>query len=169
MMRVALTVVLLALAGCGSRAERDAAQQPPPLPKGDFGPAKAGSGERVRPVAPPRRDPSAAVAAALEAGVVGVIGIDGAVGVRPSSLAVSSDGSLSQLRWSSWGSAHAVAEGRLRVLDCDPTCAGGGVDVIDARVRLSAPRLCGRATYFDRAAVAVGGRAPPVSYVRAPC
>jgi hypothetical protein len=162
-----LVVILaaVALVGCGS-AERQAAA---PLPKGDFGPVKPGSGARARPVAPPRKAPSGPVSAALEAGTVGVVGVDGAIGVRPASLAVSSDGSLSKLRWSSWGSGTAEGAGKLHVLDCDPTCAGGGVDVLDARIRLSAPRLCGRATYFDRAVVSVGGQSPPATYVRAPC
>ena len=109
------------------------------------------------------------MAAALSAGTVGVLGADGAVGVRPSRLDVSSDGTISHLQWSSWGAGSAEGAGELRLLDCDPTCAGGGVKVLDAKVKLSSPRLCGRATYFDRAVVSVGGQAPPASYVRAPC
>jgi hypothetical protein len=158
-----ILLALCCLAGCGG--EREAARQAPPLPKGDFGPVEPGSGERARPVAPPRRKPPAAVAAELEGGVVGVVGVDGAIGVRPSTLAVSSDGTIEGLRWSSWGSRDAVGRGRLRVLDCDPTCAGGGVDHVPVRIELSAPRLCGRDTYFDRAVLTAGARA----YVRAPC
>jgi hypothetical protein len=158
--------LVCAVAGCGG-AERAAA--PRPLPAGDFGPTKPGHGQRARPVTPPSRTPSSSVAAALAGGTVAVIGVDGAVGVRPASLLVSSDGTLSALRWSRWGSSSAEGTGRLHVLDCDPTCAGGGEQVLDARIRLSAPRLCGRAAYFDRAVVTVGGQSPPASYVRAPC
>jgi len=166
-MRRAAVIALLGalLAGCG--AEREAARGP--VPEGDFGPVTPGTGSRARPVAPPSKRPSAAVAAALSAGTVGVIGVDGAVGVRPARLDVSSDGTLSGLAWSSWGSVSATGTGKLRLLDCDPTCAGGGVAELDAKVRLSAPRLCGRATYFDKAVVSVGDGSPPVSYVRAPC
>ena len=162
-----LVVILaaVALAGCGGEHEAAA----PAAPHGDFGPVKPGSGTRARPVAPPAKGPTATVAAALEAGTVGVVGADGSVGVRPSSLDVSSDGALSKLRWSSWGSTAAEGTGRMRLLDCDPSCATGGVEVVEAKVRLSAPRLCGRATYFDRAVVSVGGRPPPATYVRAPC
>lgn len=171
MKRAALIpLVVLALAGCGGGAEREAGQPaPPPLPKGDFGPVEPGEGARARPVAPPEKKPAAPVAAALSAGTVGVIGASGAVGVRPSTLDVSSDGTISHLQWSSWGVGSAEGAGELRLLDCDPTCAGGGVKVLDAKVKLSSPRLCGRATYFDRAVVSVGGQAPPASYVRAPC
>ena len=160
MRRAVVILVAVLLAGCGG--EREAAHQAP-LPKGDFGPVEPGSGERARPVAPPRKKPPAAVAAELEGGIVGVVGVDGAIGVRPSSLAVSSDGTIEDLRWSSWGSTDAVGHGRLRVLDCDPTCAGGGVDHVPVRIQLSAPRLCGRATYFDRAVLTRGATA----YVRA--
>jgi hypothetical protein len=167
-MRRAAVIALLGalLAGCGG-GEREAAQRP--VAKGDFGPVTPGTGSRARPAAAPSKRPSAAVAAALSAGTVGVIGVDGAVGVRPAKLDVSSDGTLSGLAWSSWGSVSAIGTGKLRVLDCDPTCAGGGVEERDAKVRLSAPRLCGRATYFDKAVVSVGDGSPPVSYVRAPC
>ena len=169
MRRVAIIVGVCALlAGCGG-GEKEAAQQPRPLPKGDFGPVKPGSGERARPVAPPSKKAPAAVASELAGGMVGVVGVDGAIGIRPSKLAVSSDGTLEGVRWSSWGSTDAVGDGRLRVLDCDPTCAGGGIEQLEVKVKLSAPRLCGDATYFDRAVLSGGGANPPSSYVRAPC
>jgi hypothetical protein len=163
MRRAAILLALCCLAGCGGGAERE--QSARPMPKGDFGPVAPGKGERARPVAPPHKSTPAAVAAALDGGTVGVVGVDGAIGVKPSSLAVSSDGTIEHLRWSSWGSTDAVGHGRLRVLDCDPTCAGGGVDRVPVRIELSAPRLCGRATYFDRAVLTGGATA----YVRAPC
>jgi hypothetical protein len=169
MRRFFVILVVALLTGCGGGGEKEAVRQAPPRPKGDFGPVKPGSGERARPVAPPSRKPAAAIAAALDAGTVGVVGVDGTIGVRPATLDVSSDGKLERLRWSGWGSSAATGTGKLRVLDCDPTCAGGGVKVLDAKVELSEPRLCGRATYFDRAVVSAGGESPPASYVRAPC
>ena len=169
-MRAALAILALALAvaGCGAsdeRPERAAA----PLPKGDFGPTEPGTGTRARPDAPPLAKPAAEVAAALAAGTVGVVGVEGRVGVRPRALEISADGTLAGLRWEDWGDSSAVGSGTLRLRDCDPTCASGNIDELPATVRLSAPRLCGRATYFDRARVEVSAAAPPATYVRAPC
>jgi hypothetical protein len=176
-MRLAAAVLALALAlaACGSEAgerERPAAGVGGnPDPKGDWGPERPGSGERARPVAPPRKAPPAAVARQLEAGTVGVVGVEGAVGVRPASLEVSADGTLEDVRWVRWDASGAEGAGTLRVRDCDPSCASGGKDAYPATIRLSAPRLCGRAAYFDRARVELGAtEAPdPASYVRAPC
>jgi hypothetical protein len=170
MRRAAIVLAVCCLAGCGAGGEQ-AQDAPPgaPRPEGDFGPVAPGHGERARPVAPPRKQAPAAVTAELDGGTVGVVGVDGAIGVRPSSLSVSSDGMIEDLEWSSWGSSDAVGDGRMRVLDCDPTCAGGGVDHVRVRIELSAPRLCGRATYFDRAVLSGAGATPPTSYVRAPC
>jgi hypothetical protein len=163
-------VILLAIAlgGCGASAESEQAGGAGP-PKGDWGPSRPGSGERARPVAPPRRAPSEAVAAALDGGTVGVVGVEGAVGVEPRALDVSADATLGDLRWERWDATGAEGTGTLSVRDCDPTCASGGRDEHPATVRLSAPRLCGRSTYFDRARVEPAGAAPPIAYVRAPC
>ena len=168
-----ILVLVLALAGCGETEERDQGAAPP-VPKGDFGPDEQGSGERARPVAPPRKPPSATVASELDAGTVGVVGVEGVVGVRPASLDVSADGTLDDLRWQRWDSGGAEGTGTLNVRDCDPSCASGGRDSYAATIRLSSPRLCGCATYFDRAKVeldAAGAEAEgdPTTYVRAPC
>jgi hypothetical protein len=159
-------LVAALLAGCGG-GERAAATRP--VPTGDLGPEKSGQGEIPRPPAPPTKRPSAVVAQALASGVVGVVGIEGDVGVRPKRLLVSSDGTLEQLRWKDWGDSSATATGDLRLRDCNPSCASGGIDMPKATVELSSPRLCGRATYFDRATVSVTGEEPPTTYVRAPC
>ena len=164
----AIALLGVALAGCGSSGDEQSAA-PLPTPKGDFGPTKPGTGERHRPVKPPEKQPSASVAQALAAGMVGVIGVEGDVGVRPKQLDVSADGTLEQLEWESWGDTAATGTGQLRLRDCDPTCAGGGLDVLKASVKLSSPRLCGRETYFDRATVSIAGEEPPATYVRAPC
>ena len=175
-MRLALLglAVVLALGGCAATDEEPRSAAAPAVPKGDWGPERPGSGERARPVAPPRKAPSAAVARALEAGTVGVVGGEGAIGVEPTSLEVSADGTLEDLRWERWDSGRAEGTGTLKVRDCDPSCASGGRDAYAVTIRLSAPRLCGRAAYFDRARVELGageapGRAGPASYVRAPC
>jgi hypothetical protein len=162
-----ILALALALAGCGGSEERQAAA--PPTVKGDWGPSEPGSGERARPVAPPRKAPSAAVASLLDAGAVGVVGVEGVVGVKPASLDVSADGTLDELRWRRWGSSGAEGTGTLTVRDCDPSCATGGKDRYPATIRLSSPRLCGRAAYFDRARVELEGEDAPATYVRAPC
>ena len=161
-----MILVAIALGGCGGseRAARTGG-----APRGDFGPERPGSGERARPVAPPRKAPPAAVASALAGGTIGVVGVEGAVGVRPRTLDVSADARLAGLRWERWDSTGAEGAGTLRVRDCDPTCASGGRDEQPATVSLSAPRLCGRATYFDRARVELDGAPAPTTYVRAPC
>ena len=167
-----ICALALALAGCGGSEERDRASAPPTV-KGDWGPSEPGSGERARPVAPPRKAPSAAVASLLDAGTVGVVGVEGAVGVRPRSLDVSADGVLEDLSWDRWDDRGAEGTGVLEVRDCDPTCASGGHDSFLATIRLSEPRLCGRATYFDAARVelddAPASAGEPTTYVRAPC
>jgi hypothetical protein len=154
------------LSGCGAREQPAAA---PTAPPGDYGPAKPGSGPRKRPVAPPRRTPSAAVAAALASGQVGVVGVEGAIGVRPRSIDVAADGALEDIRWRSWSPERAEGTGSLRSRDCDPTCASGDIEHVGATITLSRPRVCGRASYFDRAVVRVVRGAQPQSYVRAPC
>jgi hypothetical protein len=164
---VAVAVIgVVLVAGCGGAEEQPAA---PAVPQGDFGPTEPGSGPRKRPVAPPLQQPSDAVAGALAGGAVGVVGVEGDIGVRPRSLEVSADGTLRGLEWESWTDRSAEGRGRLVLRDCDPTCANGSLDAFEATVRLSQPRPCGRATYFDRAEVTVHGAAPPTTYVRAPC
>ncbi len=160
-------LALTLLAGCGGSAEEQASATK--MPKGDFGPTKPGKGEFKRPEAPPLEKPSAAVASALAGGAVGVVGVEGDVGVRPRSLDVSSDGTLEGLTWKDWGDSSAAGTGELRLRDCDPTCASGSIETYKATIRLSSPRLCGRATYFDKARVEIGEDIPPRNYVRAPC
>jgi hypothetical protein len=161
-----LIAAVLLIAGCGAREQPAAA---PTAPPGDYGPTKPGSGPRKRPVAPPSRRPSAAVAAALASGQVGVVGVEGVIGVRPRSIDVAADGALEDIRWRSWGPQGAEGGGSLRTRDCDPTCASGDIEHVAATITLSRPRVCGRASYFDRAVVRVARGAQPQSYVRAPC
>ena len=175
-MRLAALILAaaIALGGCGASDERSSSAAQP-VPKGDWGPSEPGEGERKRPVAPPRKAPSAAVAQLLEAGTVGVVGVEGAVGIRPASLDVSADGVLEDVAWDRWDDRRAEGSGTLKVRDCDPSCASGGRDSYVATIRLSEPRLCGRATYFDRTRIVLDGapeavgRAGPTTYVRAPC
>ena len=147
-----MILVALALGGCGASRRAASCAAAPAVPKGDYGPEQPGSGERARPAAPPRKAPSAAVASALAAGTVGVVGVEGVVGVRPSTLDVSAD---AHARATCAGSAGAPAAPRAPARCACATATrrarSGGKDAYPATIRLSAPRLCGRATYFDRA------------------
>ena len=107
-----ICALALALAGCGDSEERGRTAAPPTV-KGDWGPSEPGSGERARPVAPPRKAPSPTVASLLDAGAVGVVGVEGVVGVRPASLDVSADGTIDDLRWQRWDSGRAMGTGKL--------------------------------------------------------
>jgi hypothetical protein len=89
--------------------------------------------------------------------------------VRPRTIDVAADATLEDVRWERWDDTGAEGAGTLSVRDCDPTCASGGRDEYAATVRLSAPRLCGRSAYFDRARVELDGDTAPTTYVRAPC
>ena len=160
-------IAALLLAGCGGHDPEVAAEKTPP--PGDYGPTKPGEGPRKRPVAPPRKVPSSAVAAALAAGRVGVVGVEGAVGVEPRSVDVAADGTVEDITWRSWSAREAVGSGSLRSRDCDPTCANGNIQHLKATITLSRPRVCGRASYFDRAVVRIDADPQPQSYVRAPC
>lgn len=164
------------LAGCGvAPDERVVNPGGPRLDPHAYGPTHA-SAQVTIPVARPHARPaSPAVASALASGMVGVVDLSGRVGVRPRTLETSSDAVLEDVRWERWDPAGARGSGRLRILDCDPSCALGRVREIPATVTLSAVRECGGRFYFDAAAVRVDpARSPvrgsqPASYVRAPC
>jgi hypothetical protein len=175
--RALLVALALACAGCGADAGgRPEATVTPPLDTARYGPAHAVA-QRDRPPAPRPHAaaPSAAVAHALAAGTVGVVDLDGAVGVRPATLATDADGGLEALQWTRWDATGAEGQGELRVLDCQPNCAAGQSEQIPARVTLSNPHTCAGARYFDAATVTIdparspAGGAQPTSYLRAPC
>ena len=145
------------------------------MPKGDFGPDQPGSGERARPVAPPRKAPSATVASALDAGTVGVVGVEGVVGVRPASLDVSADGTLDDLRWERWDSGGAEGTGTLKRARLRPELRVGRQGRL-RRPRSGSPRRACAAARPTSTARASSSTAParaaegdPTTYVRAPC
>jgi hypothetical protein len=172
-MRLIWLCVLAGVAGgCGvTPDERVVSPAAPALNPRIYGPRQASPRVQL-PVARPRaRAASPAVASALAAGVVGVVDVAGRVGVRPRALETSADAVVRQLRWTRWDAAGARGSGRLRILDCSPTCAAGRPRVVAATVTLSAVRECGGRFYFDAAAVRVDPARgeQPASYVRAPC
>lgn len=156
-MRWAALICVVALAGCGE-AERAAAPQPTPDPRL----TTPGRGELPRPLPPEPRFET-------QGDEVAVVDVEGLGGVRPRALNVASDAEVDDLQWSRWDASGARGSGTVRVLDCDPTCAQGGVTSARATVELAEPRRCPGGRFFSRASISVPGGRAPASYVRAPC
>jgi hypothetical protein len=175
--RLRLGILLaLALSGCGVLDDAGPATQATPDPA-VYGPSRATSNDSPPaselPV-PPKVTPSPRVASELDDGQVGVVGITGAVGVKPASLDTAADLTVSDLHWSAWSAAGAAGEGRLQLPSCQPTCADGTATEVPARVELSGLKTCDGRRYYDHAEVRVDPEdAPsglqPASYLRAPC
>jgi hypothetical protein len=166
---IAACVCAVVLAGCGvSPDERIVNPGAPALDPKVYGPPHANPAVQIPIPRPHAREASPAVAAALDAGAVGVVDEAGAVGVRPRTMDTASDAELQDLRWTRWDAAGAAATGRLRVLVCEPTCATGRGRYVPATVTLSSVRECAGRSYFDAARVSIRGEQPAV-YVRAPC
>src|SRR4051812_28615327 len=121
-MRLAFVLCALLFAGCGVLDDAGPAVPRGPSPS-VYGPAHAVP--RATPVidVPHVRPPSPAVAAALDAGTIGVVDVIGVVGVRPAALETASDARLESLVWDRWGASGAVGHGTLRLLTCPSTCA----------------------------------------------
>ena len=176
MRRVACLLLVLSLAGCGVLDDEGPATHNAPDPA-VYGPSKATSNDsppssELPP--PPEVSPGPEVASRLEAGSVGIVGFDGAVGVEPESLETASDLTVSALRWTAWGASGASGSGRLRIPTCQPNCATGTATEVPARVELTGLKTCDGRRYFDHAEVRVAAEdAPsglqPASYLRAPC
>jgi len=173
---IALCVMAGLAAGCGVTPDEHVINPAaPPLDPHKYGPRQAAASVPIAVDRPHARPASSAVASRLEAGVVGVVDLSGAVGVRPRTLETSADATLQDLRWSRWDASGAQGSGRLRILDCSPSCAIGRPRLIPATVTLSAVRECSGRFYFDAAAVRIDPAASPVrgeqpaTYVRAPC
>lgn len=163
-----LALCALCAGGCGE-AEGEAAKATATV---DPALVKRGTGEAPQQPAPRRRPIPAAVRAQLASGEIGVVDLTGAVGVRPQRLAVSDDGDLRSLDWTTWAADGAAATGQLRLTRCNPSCAQGEVITYAARVSLSDAKLCDGDRYFDRARVEFEGdegTVAPAVYIRAPC
>lgn len=161
-----LLLALAFVAGCGDEDEPAALQAPPPAPT-------RSSGELPRQPAPKLKRPSGDVAALLDRGTVGVVGLDGRPLVRPERLEFASDATLEDVRWTRWSGEEAVGRGAVRLLDCDPSCAQGEPKRYEATVRLARPKACTGGQFYDRAEVRLerpdDGASEPASFVRAPC
>lgn len=159
MRRLALVLVAAAMAAAGCGEDERPVSAAPPVPAELRTP---GEGELPLPPAP-RTDLT------VPEGEIGVIGIDGRGGVRPARLDAARDARLTGLRWSSWGSAEAIGEGRLRLLVCEPSCAQGAERDLPVRIVLSGPKTCEGGRFYSRARIDLGAARPPAVFVQAPC
>jgi hypothetical protein len=167
MRRLLALFAVVVVSGCGVLDDEGPAARKP-LDPAVYGPSKPVVAQPEVPI-PTVVAPSAAVAKQLDGGAIGVVDPFGIVAVEPETLDTASDITLTGLRWTSWDSAGAVGSGTLRMPDCQPTCATGGVDERPARVSLTGVKVCDGRRYFDHAEVRLDGSDQPASYVRAPC
>jgi hypothetical protein len=161
------------LTGCGVLDEQGPAAERTPDPA-VYGPAESLPREPPTFDAPKLRPPTAAVERALEGGQIGIVDLTGTVAIEPDTLETSSDGTLEGLRWSSWGADGADGTGELRLLDCQPTCAGGGSDRLPATIKLTGSKTCDGRRYFETGEVRLDAQdsptgEQPATYLRAPC
>jgi hypothetical protein len=173
-MRLRPTALVLCLAltpivaGCGDEDD-------PGPPSLRAAPATTPQGDQTLPRQPaPKLKPlSERVASELDRGLVGVVDLDGRAAIRPERLNFASDAQLEDIAWSRWDSDEAEGSGRVRLLDCDPTCAQGKAVEFKATVRLVQPKACQEGQFYDRVEVRLertdGGPSEPASFVRAPC
>jgi hypothetical protein len=174
-----ILVAACVLAGCGVLDDESVSGTPTATPTFDakrYGPQHAVARTRPPAIAPKLQTPPDPVAAQLRAGAVGVVDVAGRVAIRPASLDTSDDGTLEQLSWSHWGDDGAAGSGQLRLTECQPNCASGGVKTIPATVTLSGVKTCDGRRYFDEAKIEIdpaqapdGDSGQPAAYVRAPC
>ena len=163
----------LLLAGCGVLDEQGPAAERTPDPAA-YGSRNAVTREQPAFDAPKLATPSADVARALDGGAIGIVDLTGTIGIEPATLETAADATLEGVRWSSWGEGGAEGAGELRMLDCQPTCAGGGSDRVPATIKLSGVKTCDGRRYFETGEVLLDPKdtpsgEQPATYLRAPC
>jgi hypothetical protein len=163
-----LALLLLGVSGCGVLDDEGPALSQP-LDPSKYGAPTAVPGFQPEVPIPKLVPPRGAVAKALDSGAIGVVDLGGVVQIEPDTLDTASDITLVALRWTSWDRSGAHGEGTLRMPNCQPTCATGGVDELPARVELSGVKTCSGRRYFDHGEVRLDAHDPPATYVRAPC
>ena len=79
------------------------------------------------------------------------------------------------MRWSSWSADGAEGAGELRLLDCQPSCAGRRQRPrCRATIKLSGVKTCDGRRYFETGEVLLDPQdsptgEQPATYLRAPC
>jgi hypothetical protein len=172
---LALCALAFAIGGCGVLDDEGPAVPKAPDPA-VYGPAKATKTAVPSIPVPKLAEPTAAVARALDGGSIGVVDLSGDVSIEPGSLDTAADLTLADVHWSSWGDGGAAGTGRLRMLTCQPTCAGSGTKDVPARIALSGVKTCDGRRYFEHGEVLIAprdapsdGAGQPTTYLRAPC
>ena len=132
MRRLVLTTAVLMLAGCGSTTTRTVTQ--------------------TRPVSPTTAATSTVTTSptTLPAAPVYFQGAVGGLAVRPKSLELTADGTLSveQVQWTSWGGPSARGNGNALYHGCTPNCAAAPTHAAVVAVRLSNVRTCAGKRYY---------------------
>ena len=117
--------------------------------------------------------PKGAVAEALDDGAIGVVDPGGVVRIEPDSARHRVGHHARSLAAGPAGTrSGAAGEGTMRMPDCQPTCATGGIVELPARIVLSGVKTCDGRRYFDRGEVRrprTRQRPAPATYLRAPC
>jgi uncharacterized protein YceK len=136
MKRLVLPVTVLVLAGCGSTATRTITETTSvaSTPAGTAAPTSATSTTAtVRPARP-----------------VYFQGALGGLAVRPISLQLTADGTLSveRVQWDSWGGPTARGSGSALFHGCIPNCAAAPTHAAVVSIRLSDVRTCGGKRYY---------------------
>ncbi len=91
---------------------------------------------------------------------------------RPRVIEFAKDGTLSDLRWTGWGSDVAIGRGTVGLLQCTPSCARGVRRRSVATIRLSRLKRCDGRRFYDAAEVTVGAgadRSFARAFIGAPC
>jgi hypothetical protein len=69
---------------------------------------------------------------------------------------------LGKLKWSSWSSTQAVANGNFTANNCSPSCVAGHTHSVAVKVTLSNPKMCPNQVNpaFKQATIAYKGKRP---------
>ena len=136
MRRLLLPAALLLLAGCGSTATRTVTK----TTRVASTPATAATVTTATQTA----------TATLPAPPVYFQGALGGLAVRPISLQLTADGTLSveRVQWSSWGGSTASGSGSALYHGCVPNCAAAPTHAAVVAIRLSDVRTCRGKRYY---------------------
>lgn len=179
--RLATALLVLSLAGCGGGeaagpgagglAAEDA-------PDGPVSGARTSTREEIaraeREQLSPRVRMSAKVRRQLDAGRIGIVGLDLVARVQPSSLRANREQTISDARWSGWDTPRATASATVRTLICEPSCGRGQAVETPGRLVASAPRVCGARRYYAKLTLVArdpveGRERAAATYLRTPC
>ena len=136
MRRLVLPAAVLALAGCGSTATRTITETTP-----------VASTSATTTTATSASSITSATPAARPVYFQGALG---GLAVRPISLQLTADGTLSveRVQWNSWGGPTARGSGSALFHGCIPNCAAAPTHAAVVSIRLSDVRTCAGKRYY---------------------